>query len=300
MNGRPRGLPTRSLLCLLLLWGTEGVALRAAAPRPPEIAARTLLPAPAGWALRGNAGNYTPDDLYEYIDGAAENFLAYGFQELAVATYEKQGGEVTVEVYRHSDDDAAFGIYASERPRGGEIQTIGAEGYCETGLLNFLTGPFYVKITAFGLPAAQERAVLQTFAAATAALGPAEPALPPLLATLPGQGQLPRSARYLRQNPFGYDCLPPVFVADYSRDGRSYRCFLLTAPATTTPAGIAARWRQAAGLAEGEGLVTSWTDPHLGKVVTRAVGRYLTGVLGDCPDPRPLLDAMAGALPGDR
>ena len=36
-----------------------------------------LLPKPAGWSANGSMSLYDQANLYEYIDGAADNFLAY-------------------------------------------------------------------------------------------------------------------------------------------------------------------------------------------------------------------------------
>ena len=55
----------------------------------------TVFPDIAGMYKTGLPNTYIPENLYEYINGAAESYLAYGFQELFVQIYEndqKQSG----------------------------------------------------------------------------------------------------------------------------------------------------------------------------------------------------------------
>ena len=58
---------------------------------------------------------YQPDNLWDFINGAADAYLALGFEELHVAEYKKGRDVIKLEIYRHSDHTMAFGIYATER-----------------------------------------------------------------------------------------------------------------------------------------------------------------------------------------
>ena len=50
-----------------------------------------LLPAKtAGWSAAGADRYYTRDNIFEYMDGAGEIYLAYDFQRLLVREYEKR------------------------------------------------------------------------------------------------------------------------------------------------------------------------------------------------------------------
>ena len=103
---------------------------------------------------------FTPDTLYEYINGAAEIYLQYNFQELVAQEYENDAGAfMTIEIYRHDSTLNAFGIYSQERPFEGEFLNIGAQGFYENGMLNFFKGPYYVKLNSYGL-GEQEEATL--------------------------------------------------------------------------------------------------------------------------------------------
>jgi hypothetical protein len=255
-------------------------------------AAKTLLPAPAGWTMRGAAAAYNPANLYEYIDGAAENFLAYDFQELAVANFEQGGAQVTVEVYRHGNADAAFGIYSSEKPLAGNFLSMGAEGYYENGVLNFLSGPFYVKINSFALPADKDQEILTSFATAVAAKAEKNPRLPGLLAVLPEKDRVSHSERFLLQAPFGQTFLHEAFVADYAADEKKFQCFILRGSDETDAAGMLAQWRGQGTPAAAEKGMVSFNHPFSGKICAQGLGRFVAGVIGDCASPEAYLSDM--------
>src|SRR4030067_1660218 len=81
----------------------------------------------AGWKQSGEIQTFTPKTLYEYINGAADLYLAYDFQELKAAEYlNDKKASVTVEIYRHKSPTNAFGIYSQDRLPGGKYLNIGA------------------------------------------------------------------------------------------------------------------------------------------------------------------------------
>lgn len=79
---------------------------------------QALLPdgaAAAGWAKTGAPRVFTSADLYGYIDGGAELFFEFGFDQLTLQKYKKGAHEVAVEIYRMTDPVAAAGTYYMKR-----------------------------------------------------------------------------------------------------------------------------------------------------------------------------------------
>ncbi len=68
-----------------------------------------------GYKMKTNYPVYVPENLWDFINGAADNYLANGFVDLHVAEYKKGKAVIKLEIYRHSDNTMAFGIYSSER-----------------------------------------------------------------------------------------------------------------------------------------------------------------------------------------
>jgi hypothetical protein len=64
-----------------------------------------------GYKISYNYPVYTPDNLWDYIDGAADTYLAFGFENLHIAEYSKGKNIIKVEIYKHPDNVQAFGIY---------------------------------------------------------------------------------------------------------------------------------------------------------------------------------------------
>ena len=91
-----------------------------------------VFPDVGGWKQMDEIQTFTSKTLYEYINGAADLYLMYDFQELKVAEY--QNGKkvsVTVDVYRHKTPIHAFGIYSQERLPDANFLDIGAQAYIE-------------------------------------------------------------------------------------------------------------------------------------------------------------------------
>jgi len=105
----------------------------------------------------GEPMTFSPETLYDYINGAAEIYLQYNFQELVVQEYENDAGAfVTIEIYRHDTPLNTFGIYSQERYFEGTFLKIGAQGYYENGILSFFKGRYYVKLSSYGLGEKEE------------------------------------------------------------------------------------------------------------------------------------------------
>ena len=104
----------------------------------------------AGLKQSGEIQTFSPKTLYEYINGAADLYLACDFEELNVAEYaNEKKASVIVEAYRHRTTRDAFGIYSQERLPDGNVLKIGAQGYIDKNILNFVHGNYYVKINSF-------------------------------------------------------------------------------------------------------------------------------------------------------
>ena len=80
------------------------------------VAAPAPLPADgevAGLRRDGSAELFRGAELYGHIDGGAELYLEFGFDEVTVRRYAGGGAALEAELYRMSDADAALGVYLS-------------------------------------------------------------------------------------------------------------------------------------------------------------------------------------------
>ena len=78
------------------------------------------VPVPHGWTAVDQEYRYGRDDLWEYINGAAELFLTYKFRELVVADFEQGDDALTVSVYDMGSPLDAYGVFETEKPAEAE------------------------------------------------------------------------------------------------------------------------------------------------------------------------------------
>jgi hypothetical protein len=169
---------------------------------------------------------FSPETLYDYIDGGADLYLKYEFEELTVVEYRKGAMSVSVEVYRHRDPDHAFGIYSQERVPSAEFLGIGSQGYYEKEACNFIQGGSYVKLSGENT-GADDRAILLRLARRISEDLPGPSALPSILTAFPAEGKKANTEKFIAKDFLGYAFLQSGFTADYDRAGRKYQLFVI-------------------------------------------------------------------------
>jgi hypothetical protein len=260
-----------AILLLFILWAGPPGAAHAAAP--------FAFPAVPGWNLAGQPQVFSPDTLYDYIDGAADLYLKYECEELQVAEYRKGTASVTAEVYRHRDANHAFGIYSQERLPGAVFLAIGSQGYYETAACNFIQGNHYVKLTSENT-GAEDRETLQAFARRLSQDLAGPSALPGILSAFPSEGKKQHSEKFIAKDFLGYAFLHSGFTADYERSGQKYQLFVITGEtpddARTMLAMYLKQIRHGTNVAEGMYQVT---DPYHGDLALLWRGKYIWGTM---------------------
>ncbi len=256
-------------------------SLVAAAPAALDLAA--LFPGLEGWSKDGATEQFQPDNLYEHINGAAENFLAYGFERLAVQNYVNAGKQsLTAEIYFHGTPENAFGIYGSEKPLAGDYLAVGGEGYAEEGVLNFISDAYYVKLNGFDLGGAGA-GTLKSLAEKIAKAINGTNALPPALAAFPVAGRIARSERYFPGNFLGHDFLGAAFSADYETKGKRCKLFIMKTAGAEGSRALLRRWLALdKGHAAADALATSLAinDPYNGVIRVSWHEEHIWGGVG--------------------
>jgi hypothetical protein len=243
------------------------------------------LPLVPGWTLVEPPRSYLPATLFEYINGAAESYLSYGFQELAVADYKSDSGPatLTVEIYDMGESLSAFGIYSVERYPGSKYLDIGAQGYFEEGTLNFFAGPNYIKLMCFDCGEAAE-AILNGIARdIEKRLGAAAGRLPAALAFFPKEGMVANSEKYVGQNVLGYGFLHDGYLAGYQASGQEFELFIIAGRDEAEARKmldqyLAAQAKNGAPVAK-SGPGYHIVDRYARNVFLTATGRYLAGAM---------------------
>ena len=102
-----------------------------------------------GWTAKEKAAVYAKADLYGYMDGGAELFFEFGFQDLTVQKYGRHADELALEAYRMSDVEGAVGIYLIRA--GKEISVKGVDGRSSGDRYQFLSckGRYFFQVDNF-------------------------------------------------------------------------------------------------------------------------------------------------------
>lgn len=154
----------------------------------------------AGWKWDGKEERHNSKTLFAYMDGAAELYLAYGFQNLTVRRFEKPGRPtVTVELYKMASSEDAYGVFTFERQD--EPAGIGQGSEFGGGMLRFWKGRYFAAIYTEGEGAEIESALL-TMGRVTADAIPKTGPEPKWIAFIPDRdlGLVDRSVRFFRSH----------------------------------------------------------------------------------------------------
>jgi hypothetical protein len=169
---------------------------------------------------------YLPENLWDFIDGAADNYLALGFVDLHVAEYKKGKEIIKIEVYRHSDHIMAFGIYASERSSSFRFMNLGSQGYIADGAINFFIGNYYVKIRTYS-EKPQTLQSEESLALRVAGMLEGETDMPSTLSQFPDNGKKQNEETFINESVLGHQFLRKAFKAAYTFGSDNFDIFLM-------------------------------------------------------------------------
>ncbi|HVP77299.1 MAG TPA: DUF6599 family protein [Thermodesulfobacteriota bacterium] len=196
-----------------------------------------------GWKWDGKKMEYNSKTVFSYMDGAAELYLAYGFQNLTVLRFEKLSQpSVTIELYEMDSSEDAYGVFSFEHQD--ESVGIGQGSEFGGGLLRFWKGKYFVSVYAEGEGAEVESGILD-IGKATAHSIPATGHEPTLVGFIPGRefGLVDKSVRYLKshvllnqrffvahQNILNLNRKTEAVLAQYFRDKQKTHVLLIRYP----------------------------------------------------------------------
>ena len=252
-------------LAVGLLMSLAPAAAEVAGGGPVQVGQRSVgigIPYSVGRALPDRSGEwvrasqiqmFNPGDLWEHINGAAEQYLAYGFQDLATTRYtsDQTRTVVVAEIYRMGNARGAFGIYRQEASPKAKPVALGVEGRASSNTIRFWLGEFYVKLTL--PPGGGRQRELEALGGAIAKGLGAPGAMPEEVGWFPPAGQLPDSVRFIPADALGQAAFTNAFEAKYEHAGEPATA--LVVPFASDQAAAAALARYESFLAKARGKV---------------------------------------------
>lgn len=174
---------------------------------------------------------FTSENLWDFIDGAADNYLKYGFVDLHVAEYKKGKDVIKLEVYRHKDNILAFGIYSSERSSSFRFINLGAQGYNVDGATNFFKGNYYIKIRTYSKKEKTLQAAL-ALARQVADMLPGDASMPAPIAQFPAEGKKQNEETYINESVLGHNFLNIAYKANYETGPDNFSIYIFEKPSS--------------------------------------------------------------------
>ncbi len=162
-----------------------------------------------GWGLKGRVQAFDPSNVYEKINGAAEQYIAFGFKQLHCAALTDGTRSIAIELYDQGSFANVLGIFAAQGGSDRDVKTAGDMFYYRTsvGMIGGY-GPYYFKIAgdeAQEAVIAQAARILETMDDLPASGQQSAPLAYSVLTQ--GLGLALGDLAYERENVFQYDFL---------------------------------------------------------------------------------------------
>ena len=239
-----------------------------------------------GWTQVGDVRTFSADNLWEYINGAAELYVAYDVQTCHTADIRSGDLEVTVDLYDMGTPLNAFGVFSRERTGqhmsvpGATVATV-APPY----LALLVKGSTYAKINVLEGELTEQNG--QALLEALAAQLPAGAALPEELGRLPLDGRIANTEGFQREGYLGLTELTDCVYAEYAEDGETWTGFVLLSGWD----GLAERWDR---VEHGGEEILYAEIPYRGFVGVKQTAAGILGVaeVADLPSLLDRLDAF--------
>jgi hypothetical protein len=263
-----------------------------AAPLEPLIPKKDL---PGDWGLVEGPQTYSPRTLFEHIDGEAELFLKYGFQNSVFAIYQNKKNrenQIELDIYDMGYVLQAFGVFSrfrnEDRPGG-----FGLDSSLDDHSAFFYQGRYFVLLYA---PEPNQE-ILRQFCKSIS-LKISDPSPPPgEISYFPKSGLKPGSIQYFSEGLLGHQFLKRGFQGTYVEkvevkgkvEMKEFHLFLaiLKDPQQAMTAlkvykeDLSRKGRVlSGGLIQLEARALKGEDPYQGKVIVLQKGFYLLGVVG--------------------
>jgi len=188
---------------------------------------RIPFPEIKGWKILEEYPVYFPNNLWDYINGAADAYLSYEFEKLFIAEYIKgKNQSIKVEIYQHKSPVFAYGIYSQERSADYHFIPIGVQGYSEESLMHFIQDKYYIKINSISGKTKNDKDIRIIAKEVSNTLG-GEKELPEAVSWFPEDNKIQYSDKFIAQSFLGHEFLNEVFTAEYSVGNNKFSLFII-------------------------------------------------------------------------
>ena len=176
------------------------------------------------WTAADTIDQYDSSNLWEYINGAADLFYTYGFQNLHSCEMSSGDIEVIVDVYNMGNQLNAFGMYKTERGDIKDKLYIGVEAVITSPNQSLmLKDIYYVKVNVYEdeLTTEKNKLLLQSIAEVLHGSNK----FPVEFELLPAENKINNSEHFSKEGYLGLSELTNCLYADYKTKDSEFQCF---------------------------------------------------------------------------
>ena len=249
-----------------------------------------------GWTQQGEARSFVSDNLFEYMDGNAEGYLIYSFQNMKGITCKSGSVTLVFDISEMADPESSYGIFMSNRDPRLPVGKIGMASQIQPRRGMFAKDKYFIEIAAN--PEGDHTAVLQAFLGAQEKLTPGQSGLPALLTWFPTEKLDETSVRLVPQSVLGIGLLKKGYVAQYDYG----KAFIVTEATPESASAVmkkaSVRFGQSTPVQIGDEAFQI-TDKYLGRLCFFRKGKYVAGFANvtEPTDPVAAAKVLASKMP---
>ena len=183
---------------------------------------------PNGWEIFDAIKQFTPESLYEQIDGRAEFFLAYDVIGMTFASFVNGydvGQFIDLSIYDMGNATNAFGVFSVERSQGEPSLELGRASYRLDANYYIWKGRFYITIIASHATGEFQRLGMDLARKVTNYLPDSNESVWGLT-VLPLKDRVSGSVQYFRVDAMGLDFMRNTFIAAYRKGDNTVTALL--------------------------------------------------------------------------
>ncbi len=185
------------------------------------------------WPWESEPQFYGPDDLFEYINGSADLYLAYGFKKLVTVNYmTDEDFSVLVDVYDMGNLLNAFGVFSNYRSPGNEYTDIGTEATISDYHIRFFQGQYIIDLNASDATDVV-RKFMREVAMEIAARINTPKEKPEILKLLPKENISDKTVKYISEGLLGHQFFPKGLEAQCQIDSAQVKAFIVMCDSKT-------------------------------------------------------------------
>jgi hypothetical protein len=195
---------------------------------PGELTEMLAALTPKGFKIHGRVMWFTPENLYELIDGRAEFYLAYDMVGMCFVRFTTSPDStifINVSIYDMATPTNAFGVFSTERPLNSTQLKLGRDAYRSAADYYIWKGRYYVQIVTPHDSAEIRQLTTDMARKLTESLHDSnEPVWG--LPALPKANLVPQSVRYYLVDAMALDFMRNTYMARYRRGETEVTVFL--------------------------------------------------------------------------